>query len=223
VETHALLGVDINHQGSIANFNLANAKAAISATNVAFGCAASSDPSCAIAAGAQLGDFTGNGLASSQDTGGPCTNCAFGGVNNNYGQVPFLEPISRSVYNALQTKLTQNVANPLPGLKAANFQISYSLSRFVNPLGFQGNVPAAAPVGNSDQDFVLSAADNTNPLKYMGPSLLDRTHQLSFGGSFDVPYGFRLGIIGHFYSPLSSPVIIGSTGSPGQIFQTDFT
>jgi hypothetical protein len=223
VETHALLGVDINHQGSIANFNLANAKAAISATNVAFGCAASSDPSCAIAAGAQLGDFTRNGLASSQDTGGPCPNCAFGGVNNNFGQVPFLLPISRSVYNALQTKLTQNVVNPLPGLKAANFQISYSFSKFVNPLGFQGNQPAAAPVGNSDQDFVLSAADNTNPLKYMGPSLLDRTNQLSFGGSFDVPFGFRLGLIGHFYSPLSSPVVIGSTGTHGQIFQTDFT
>jgi hypothetical protein len=38
-----------------------------------------------------------------------------------------------------------------------------------------------------------------------------------------VPYGFRLGLIGHFYSPLSSPVVIGDTGSGGQIFQTDFT
>jgi len=57
----------------------------------------------------------------------------------------------------------------------------------------------------------------------MGPSLLDRTHQISFGGNFDVPGGFRLGLIGHFYSPLSSPTIIGNTGSLGQIFQTDFT
>lgn len=57
----------------------------------------------------------------------------------------------------------------------------------------------------------------------MGPSLLDRTHQFSFGGNFDVPFGFRLGVIAHFYSPLSSPAIVGNTQSGGQIFQTDFT
>jgi hypothetical protein len=57
----------------------------------------------------------------------------------------------------------------------------------------------------------------------MGPSLLDRRHQISFGGNFDVPFGFRLGIIGHFYSPLSSPAVVGNTQSGGQIFQTDFT
>ena len=86
----------------------------------------------------------------------------------------FLLPISRSVYNALQMKLTENVVNPLPELKGANFQISYSLSKFVNPLAFQGNLPAANPATGNDQDFVLQAADNTNPLRYMGPSLLDR-------------------------------------------------
>ena len=220
VETRAPLGVDINHEGSIANFSLTNAQNAIAATETAFG--HPGDLQGTINAGAMISDFAGNGLSSSADVGHACQ-CAFGGVNNNYGQMPFLLPISRSVYNALQTKLTQNVVNPMPGVKAANFQISYSFSKFVNPMGFQGNVPAAAPVGNSDQDFVLSAADNTNPLRYMGPSLLDRTHQLSFGGSFTVPYGFRLGLIGHFYSPLSSPVVIGSTGSGGQIFQTDFT
>jgi hypothetical protein len=57
----------------------------------------------------------------------------------------------------------------------------------------------------------------------MGPSLLDRTHQISFGGSFEVPHGFHLGVIAHFYSPLSSPAIVGDTGIAGQIFQTDFT
>ena len=70
---------------------------------------------------------------------------------------------------------------------------------------------------------MLQAADNNNPLKYMGPSLLDRTHQISFGGNFDVPFGFRLGVIAHFYSPLSSPAVVGNTQSGGQIFQTDFT
>jgi len=149
--------------------------------------------------------------------------CAFPGLNPKYGEMSVLQPVSRSVYNALQMKLVENVANPLRGVKTANFQIAYSLSRFTNPMGFQGNFAPSNPVGVSDQDFVLQASDNDNPLKYMGPSLLDRTHQISFGGSFDVPWGFQLGIISHFYSPLSSPVIVGDTGSGGQIFQTDFT
>jgi hypothetical protein len=135
----------------------------------------------------------------------------------------FLEPISRSVYNGLQMKLVQNVTNPLRGVKAANFQVSYALSRFVNPEAFQGLTAPSNAVSANDQDFVLQAGDNDHPLRYMGPSLLDRTHQLSFGGNIDVPFNFRLGIIAHFYSPLSSPAIVGSTGSSGQIFQTDFT
>jgi hypothetical protein len=133
------------------------------------------------------------------------------------------EPISRSVYNALQMKLTQNVVNPAPGLKAANFQVAYSLSKFVNPEAFQGPPPPGNPAAQNDQDFVLTAADNNQPLRFMGPSLLDRTHQISFGGSFDVPHGFRFGVISHFYSPLSSPAIIGQNFTPGQIYQTDFT
>jgi len=132
-------------------------------------------------------------------------------------------PYGRSVYNALQMKLTQNMVNPMRGVKAANFQLSYSLSRFVNPSSFQGTSSPTGPVAAGDQDFFLQAADNDNPLKYMGPSSLDRTHQISFGGSFDVPHGFQFGIISHFYSPLSSPVIVGDPGGPGQIFQTDFT
>ena len=135
----------------------------------------------------------------------------------------FLEPVSRSVYNGVQMKLVQNVVNPMRGIKTANFQVSYSLSRFINPVAFAGNTPPSNPVAANDQDFVLQAADNDNPLKFMGPSLLDRTHQISFGGSFELPHSFRFGVIGHFYSPLSSPAIVGSTGDGGQIFQTDFT
>jgi len=108
------------------------------------------------------------------------------------------------------------------GVRTANFQVAYSLSRFVDPMGFQGNFAPSNPVAASDQDFVLQASDNDNPLKYMGPSLLDRTHQISFGGNFGVPGGFQFGLIAHFYSPLSSPAIVGDTGTGGQIFQTNF-
>ncbi|MFZ0199620.1 MAG: hypothetical protein WAL05_10555, partial [Candidatus Sulfotelmatobacter sp.] len=175
-----------------------------------------------INAGAKIGDFVGNGMGSPLDAGGACA-CAFTGTNPVLGQFYMEEPISRSVYNALQMKLTQNVVNPTPGLKAANFQIAYSLSKFVNPEAFQGPPPPGNPAAQNDQDFVLTAADNNQPLRFMGPSLLDRTHQISFGGSFDVPHGFRFGVISHFYSPLSSPVIIGQNFTPGQIYQTDFT
>ncbi len=191
---------------------------------------------------ATISTFTAFGLGTPLDAGSSCFDavppiagplgpkgtplnygCAFGGANPNYGQMSFLEPVSRSVYNALQLKLVDNVANPMPGIKAANMQMAFSFSRFVNPMGFQGNAAPSNPVGASDQDFVIQASDNDNPLRYMGPSLLDRSYQLSFGGTFDFRYGFRLGVIGHFYSPLASPVIVGDTGTGGQIFQTDFT
>ena len=220
VETHALLAVDLNHAGDISNFNFANASAAIAATETAFGHAG--DLQGTINAGARIGDFVANGMGSPLDAGGACA-CAFTGTNPALGQFYMLEPISRSVYNALQMKLTQNVANPAPGLKAANFQIGYSLSKFVNPLAFAGVTPPSNPVAGNDQDFVLTAVDSDQPLRYMGPSLLDRTQQLSFGGNFDLAHGFRLGIIGHFYSPLSMATFVGNTGTPGQIYQTDFT
>ena len=231
IETHALLGIDINHTGAARYFNLTGAQAAIAATETA--CGHSGDlqgtiNDCSVLNGAGHGatvsNFAARGMGTPGDFGSACPGgCAFGGINPAFGQMLFLEPISRSVYNALQMKLVQNAVNPIRGVKTANFQISYSLSRFVNPLGFAGNTPPSNPVGLNDQDFVVQAADNDNPLKFMGPSLLDRTHQISFGGSFEVPYGFRFGMIGHFYSPLSSPTIVGSNGSGGQIFQTDFS
>jgi Carboxypeptidase regulatory-like domain len=225
VETHALLNVDINHVGAARTFNVGAAQQAIAATENQF---VPGNLQATINAGATISDFASNGLGSSLDAGESCVvllgyPCAFPGYNANYGETSFLEPVSRSVYNALQMKLVDNVANPIQGVKNANFQIAYSLSRFTNPMGFQGNFAPSNPVAGSDQDFVIQASDNDNPLKYMGPSLLDRTHQISFGGNFDVPWGFRFGIIGHFYSPLSSPAIVGDTGTGGQIFQTDFT
>jgi len=253
VETHFLLGIDVNQTGAARNFAIYNTPAQLSAGTapaqeaIAATVAAcnSSQPglqgainSCPglnqgnAAVGATISNFAANGLGSAIDTGSalacPAGGCAFGGVFNGqanplYGQMQFLEPVGRSVYNALQMKWVENVENPLRGIKYANFQVSYSLSRFVNPNGWQGNYAPSNPVASSDQDFVLQATDNDHPLRYMGPSLLDRTHQISFGGNLDVPYGFRFGVISHFYSPLSSPMIIGDNGSLGQIFQTDFT
>jgi hypothetical protein len=239
ITTRTLLGIDINHNGDARFFNAAGAQAAITTTlnNCGVTSIAQAITNCPNSPAdgspgynlpATMADFAGNGLASSADLGGPgngcpAAGCAFGGVKPQFGSMPFLFPIGRSVYNGLQMKLTQNVTNPMRGFKAINFQLAYSLSRFVNAGAFQGDAVPSNPVSSNDQDFVINAADNNNPLRYMGPSLLDRTHQISFGGNFDMPGGFRWGIIAHFYSPLSSPVIVGNTGAAGDIFRTDFT
>jgi Carboxypeptidase regulatory-like domain len=238
VETRTLLGIDVNNVGDVSTFNLGGAQTAIANTNAAFGCPAdfaASSIDCAILAGASMSDFAAFGLGTPNDvagvgcnqpvtiggipTGGLGYPCAFGGKNSLQNQAFFLQPVGRSVYNALQLKLTQNMANPVRGVKSVNFQVAYSLSRFDNTGGAQ---LTGTPADN-DQDFVLQAADNNNPGRYFGPSLLDRTHQLSFGGYADVPGGFRVAMISHFYSPLSSGLIAPNFGSSGEIFRTDFT
>ena len=223
IETRTPAGIDVNRAGDVSTFNLAGANAAVAATNASFGCAS---VDCAIAAGATMANYADNGLGSSTDIGKGCTSvlgiarpCAFGGVNQGQSQMYFLKPVGRSVYNALQMTLKQNVTNPMRGIKAANFQVSYSLSRFSSTGGQQANGVAS----DNDQDFVIIAADNDNPGRYSGPTLLDRTHQLSFGGYVDVPAGFRIGLISHFDSPLASALDVPNTGSDGEIFRTDFT
>jgi hypothetical protein len=230
VETHSLLGIDLNHTGDTRYFNMAGAEAAISATNNSFGCGTGFDTgsiNCAIGKGATMASYAGNGLDTTSELGvAACgaAGCAFPGLNSGVSNLNFLLPIGRSVYNALDMKLVENVTNPLRGVKSANFQVAYSLSKFVNPGGANPASPPSNYIQGEDQDFVTGAADNANPFRYMGPSTLDRTHQLSFGGNFNLPFGFQTGIIGHFYSPLSTPIIAPNSGlGDGEIFRTDFT
>ena len=127
---------------------------------------------------------------------------------------PFLSPIGRSVYNGLQIKLRQNIKDALPVMRALNFQAAYSLSRFEN----------SGAISSVDQDIINSALDNDRPNRYFGPSGLDRTHQISFGGFADLPARLQFGIISHFYSPLSTTIIVPNTNLGfGEIFRTDFT
>jgi hypothetical protein len=229
VQTHYLLGVDQNHAGDIRYFNLAGANAAINATNTHFGCPAGpSGVNCAIGKGASMSDYAGNGLGSSTDFGGSSCpsvlgyDCAFGGINPNAPPIGMLSPVGRSVYNGLQMKWTDNVKAPFRGVKALNFTASYSLSRFDNT---GGGVRAGAPVtaASGDQDFIVPALNNNNVNQYFGPSTLDRTHQISFGGYLDVKYGLQIGLIGHFDSPFSTTLTVPNTATgAGEIFRTDF-
>jgi hypothetical protein len=214
VSTHNLLSIDTNHVGDFRTLNVQNAQAAISATNAAFGCGSSFDEgaiSCAIGAGATISDYASKGLDSGYGfcAGGPCPTAAFPGFNPTLGTNQMLFPIGRSVYNGLQSTLKQDINKPFAGVKHMNMQVSYAFSRYV----------ATA----RDSDFINFPYDNANPLKYLGPNGLDRTHQLSFGGDMNVRGGFILSLIGHFDSPLPLDVRLPTSGNPGGIFQTDIT
>jgi len=103
-------------------------------------------------------------------------------------------------------------------------QVSYALSRFENAGGGFGPGSAAATAAFADQDFGVGALDNALPNRFFGPAVLDRTHQLSFGGYADLPHGFQLSVISHFWSPLSGSLVVPATNlGTGEIFRTDFT
>jgi hypothetical protein len=220
ISTHTLLAVDTNHVGDARFLNMSAALAAINKT-VGSGCGGGSVTTansvaavnCYIAAnpGASISDFASNGLDSGYSLAGgaPCPTCAFAGINPNVGGNQMLFPIGRSVYNALQLSLKQDMQHPFKGARYVNLQVSYSLSRYDSTA--------------QDSDFINSAYDYADPTKYFGPNGLDRTHQLSFGGTIELPAAFRVNLIGHFYSPLSQTLTLNPLGAPGGIFVTDVT
>jgi hypothetical protein len=217
IETHTLLAIDTNHVGDARYFSFKNAQTAIANTLAACG-AGSIDGAInrcpglhPTGGGANISDFAANGLDSGYSlcSGGPCPTAAFPGINQNLGANQMLSPIGRSVYNALQLSLKQNLQNPFKHVKAMDLQVSYSWSKYV----------ASA----TDNDFITIATDFNNPLHYLGPNGLDRRHQFSLGGTLDLPYAFRLGVIGHFYSPLAATLTLAPSGNPGGIFVTDIT
>lgn len=235
VSTHFLLGVDTNHVGDARFLNRPAALTAITNTTSSFGCAGGASAAaidCAIAAGATIDDFAGNGLDSGItalgglpaeafgvdptvggcDTNGDCAP-AFGGINTFYGENAMLFPIGRSVYNALEISVRQRlVSNPLgilPFIHGVNAQFAYTLSRFDSMAG--------------DQDFINNANDFNNPTAFFGPTSFDRRHQFSFGTIFTFPAAVQMSFIGHFNSPLPTTLVSEDLGRPGEIFHTDFT
>jgi hypothetical protein len=243
IGTQFLLSVDSNHTGDASILNIGAANAAVAATLAQCGAAsintAAAPGGCAglhpamggsPAGAATIADFASNGLDSPADEGvGACNGphgigaaCAFGGTNPNVGPTAFLFPAARSVYNAFDLKLVQNASHPLPGIKYVNFQFSYTYSRFVNTSSSNGLGAPGTPE-NSDQDFIDASLDNRNPGRFTGPNSLDRTHQFNFGGYLDLPLGFRVGLVSHFWSPLAVTPTLNTGVNPGSIFQTDFT
>ncbi len=225
---HFLLAYDVNHVGDARYLDKTAAQNAITAALTACG-SASIDASiahcpglhplqpnpalpgfCSVAGGcpATIADFQANGLDSGNAfaAGFACNGgCAFPGINTNLGQNQMLFPIGRSVYNGLDVKLTSNVKSPIAGIKRLNYQVAYSLSRFISSA--------------QDQDFINYALDFANTSKYNGPNGLDRKHQLSAGAVLDLPLATRISFVTHWYSALPRTLLLPG----GSIFTADLT
>ncbi len=233
------LVIDVNRVGSARSLNVNAAKNAIAATLAACG-ATSVDGAIASCpglhtntdgtiGGAVIQDFASNGLDSGNAyLGGypasvvgatPDTGAAFPGLNPAVGLGEFILPTGQSGYDALQVVFKQVRNHPVPGVEAANFQVSYNLSRIVGDVSTSGNT------GNSGDNFFNSPPyDYDNPSAYMGRLGLDHKHELSFGGFFSLKYGLQMGLAGHFFSALPTSLTLdNSAGATAQIFQTDVT
>jgi hypothetical protein len=217
---HYLIGQDVNHSGAARSFNQANAVAARDSAQVANGCPPGLDQvTCMIGklgqAGAQTA-YSSAGLDSNLQAagGGPCSYCAFPGTNpvtGNTGAVGGLDmlfPDGRSVFTGVEMKLVTRIDKPVRHVKTANFQLAYALSRFISQA--------------QDQDSINLATNNDHPLQFTGPNALDRKQQISFAGTFDLPFYAKLSVIGHFYSPLPQNLELPELANGGEIFATDW-
>jgi hypothetical protein len=236
VGLHYLLSTDINKSGDVSNYDQTLGAAAVKATLTNCGVATVAEaimlcPSNPTGAPgpytprpATMSDFSANGLDSANDKGPfPCPNCAFAGSNRTVGAFYEFHSGGRSVYNGMDLKLVQNVQHPFKGLKYLNFQATYTFSRYVNA----GSIASGANIAGGDADFVSTGLNNRNPLSLIGPGSLDRTHQFNFGGYGDLPLGFRLGLISHFWSPFATtptvlPVASATNAGADAIYTSDF-
>jgi hypothetical protein len=228
-----LISYDTNHVGdsrflnriaavnaintTLSDCGLSSINAVIAANLTGTGCPGGPDPDTALMGPITISDFADRGLDSGKTylSGYPAagngltpgTGAAFAGINPLVGENEMLFPSGRSTYTALQLKLVQTTANPFRGLQRASLQVSYAWSRF-NSMAY-------------DQDFIPAAWDYRDPGHYFGPNSMDRTHQISFGGTFDLPHGPRLSFVSHFFSPLPQDMYIENQGRSGEIFFTD--
>jgi hypothetical protein len=220
--------IDVNHVGAARFLNTTAAKNAIAATTAKFKCTGGSSAAainCAITAGAQITDFASKGLDSGTTylSSEPAsangltvnTGAAFPGQNPLLGFGNFLLPVGKSGYDALSIVFREQKSHPVPGIDSANLQISYTLSSIT--------VNSGGGTGGSDAFFSSASFDNDNPSAYMGPAGLDHKNQITFGTSFIVKYGARVGIVGHFYSAAPTNLILDAPNLNGNIFQSDVT
>ncbi|HUC29804.1 MAG TPA: carboxypeptidase-like regulatory domain-containing protein [Candidatus Acidoferrum sp.] len=226
--THDPLIIDDNHSGAARSYNNLNALAARDKVQLANGCAAGlGQAQCVVnhlgSVAAAQAAYSAAGLDSNSATtgGAPCSFCAFpgitphginntgtGGGNGALGTLDLVSTIGRSVYSGFQGKLVQRFSSPIHGVKTANLQLAYAYSKFISQ--------------DQDTDFPAVATNNDLPLKYTGPNGMDRKHQISFGGTFDLPLQTKVSFIGHFFSPLPQTMRLPELTNGGEIFASDW-
>jgi hypothetical protein len=253
IGTQFPLGIDTNRAGSAqyltdgSNLNpLANTYSAelsainstLSANPASAGClpatfAGSSSQAavnCYLAAvpGARITDFARHGLDSSNAFCGPfpCSvlgkqQAAFGGINPAVGSNIMYFPSGRSEYQAIQLSFkTSSTINPARRVRRFDVAVDYSFSRYrTNIVGPDGS--------GGDYSILTVAQDYNRPhLGHFGSSGLDRTHQLAFSTTADLPHRLKLSMIAHLASPLPLSVSIPQQdggGVAGEIFRSDVT
>ena len=206
---HIYLVQDINHLGAARNLVLPVALGAISATNSQFGCGTGTDSAsinCAIAAGATIDSYAGNGL-------GACPGCAFGGSNPAFGTMNMIGTQGLSLYKGLLLKISGQTGHFTRLVNQSSWGISYALSRFDATQFDQAN------------SLNSLAFNNDCPTCTFGPAPGDRTHQLSAYTMIHLPRGFSWNTVTHIGSPY--PVTLRlAPGDPfdpaAEIFFTDF-
>jgi hypothetical protein len=214
VGTRTLLGVDVNHGGDVTTFNASNAIIDRDAAQVANGCLAGTNQvGCMVANLGPQGALAAYGAAGiggpAQVTGGaPCPTCAFPGIHPELGVNVMNFSEGRSVFSGEDISLKQVVTSFSRGVQLANFQLSYTHSRFVSQ--------------SQDPDLGTVATDYANPTRFTGPAAFDRTHQISAGAHFDFSHALQLSFIGHLASPIPVTLSFQQNAGGAEILVTDW-
>src|SRR6266446_5716479 len=177
--------------------------------------------------GAPITDFARQGLDSSNAFCGPfpCSvlgkqQASFGGINPAVGSNIMYFPGGRSKYQGLHLAYKTSIANPARHVGRLDVGIAYAWSRY------RTNI--AEPNGSGGDYSVMNVAEDYNrPHRgHFGTSGLDRTHQLIFTPTADLPHGLRLSMIAHLASPLPLSAYLPQQdggGVAGEIFRSDIT
>ena len=201
--------------------------------NVTFPLFAGSDSQAAVncylqgVPGASITDFARNGLDSSNAFCGPfpCSvlgkqQASFGGINPAVGSNIMYFPSGRSKYQGLHLAYKTSVANPTRRVGRLDIALAYAWSRY------RTNI--AEPNGSGGDYSLMNVAEDYNrPHRgHFGASGLDRTHQLTFTPTAELPHGLRLSMIAHLASPLPLSLYVPQQdggGVAGEIFRSDLT
>jgi hypothetical protein len=225
-----LLNTYTTELSAINNTLLSNMSSASCPQAIFAGSSSQASVSCYLASvpGASITDFARNGLDSSNSFCGPfpCSvlgkqQAAFGGINPAVGPNIMYFPSGRSNYNGVHIAYHGvSGENPLHRIKRLEVSLSYTLSRY------RTNI--AEPDGSGGDYSQMNVAQDYNRphLGNWGNSGLDRTHQLTFTPTADLPHGLRLLMIAHLASPLPLSAFIPQEdggGVAGEIFRSDIT